>query len=185
VLYASPGQINFQVPSSVPVGSGPQEIQVTKVSTGQILASGLVRIDPVAPGLFTSDATGTGQIAALNEDNSVNGGTHPAKAGTIIQLFGTGEGLVSGAPPDGTPNPNAQVPTDQKPQIVINDTLLNDSDITYSGLAPGYVGLWQINARVPKTAPVGDVPVAVVFKNINSRADGSGNTRTTTIRTTP
>jgi uncharacterized protein (TIGR03437 family) len=187
LFYASPGQINFQVPSSTPVGSTPQEIQVVKASTGQIIASSLVRVDPVSPGLFTSNSTGTGQLAALNEDNTVNDGTHPAKAGSIIQLFGTGMGIVSGAPPDGTPSPNKQLPTDDKPQVFINPVSgpVPDADVLYSGLAPGFVGVWQINARIPKDVPIGDVPVAVVYKGLNTRADQSGATRNTTIRVTP
>jgi uncharacterized protein (TIGR03437 family) len=185
LFYASPSQINFQVPSSTPVGSTPQEIQVVKASTGQIIASSQVRIDPVSPGLFTRDSTGTGPLAVLNQDNTVNSGTNPAKAGSVIQIFGTGMGIVSGAPPDGTPAPNQQLPTDVKPQVFINAGPVPDSDVLYSGLAPGFVGVWQINVRVPKDAPIGDVAVAVVYKGFNSRADQSGATRATTIRTTP
>ncbi|MGI8744113.1 MAG: hypothetical protein ACR2NN_16375 [Bryobacteraceae bacterium] len=187
ILYASPGQINFQIPAAVPVGSAPQEIQVTRVSTGQILASALVRIDPVSPGLFTANSTGTGQLAVRNQDGiTPNDGTHPAKAGSVITLYGTGEGLVSGAPPDGVPNPNMPVSTDEKPMVYINAISgpVPDEDVLYSGLAPGFVGLWQINVRIPKDAPIGDVPVTVVFKNISSRSDQSGS-RNTTIRTTP
>ncbi|MDQ2948117.1 MAG: hypothetical protein M3Y27_19645, partial [Acidobacteriota bacterium] len=185
LLYASPSQINFQVPSGTPVGSAPQEIQVVKASTGQVLASALVRIEEVSPGLFTKDSSGSGQLAALNQDNVPNDGGHPAKAGTIIQLFGTGQGIVSGAPLDGNPAAQTQLPTDEKPSVYINAGQIPPEDVLYSGLAPGFIGLWQINARVPKDVPIGDVPVAVIFKGINSRLDQFGNGRQTTIRTTP
>lgn len=185
LLYASPSQINFQVPSSTPVGSALQEIQIVRASTGQVLASGLVRIDPVSPGLFTSNSTGSGQLAALNQDNVPNDGVHPAKAGSVIQLFGTGPGIVSGAPPDGTPAALTQLPTDEKPNVYINAGQIPPEDVLYSGLAPGFIGLWQINAKVPKDVPIGDVPVAIIFKGINTRLDQFGNGRQTTIRTTP
>lgn len=185
LFYASPEQINFQVPSNTPLGL--QEIQVIKASTGQIIASSQARIDPVAPGLFTANSTGTGPLAVSNQDFSVNSGTNPAKAGSIIHLYGTGMGIVSGAPPDGTPAPQQPVPTDEKPQVFINPTTgpVPDSDVLYSGLAPGFVGVWQIDVRVPKDVPIGDVPVAVVYKGFNTRADQTGAVRATTIRTTP
>ncbi|MDQ6759941.1 MAG: hypothetical protein M3Z32_08765 [Acidobacteriota bacterium] len=187
LLYASPGQINFLVPSSTPVGSSGQEIQVIRASTGQVLASALVRIESVSPGLFTNDSSGSGQLAALNQDNTRNDGGHPAKAGSIIQLFGTGQGIVSGAPADGSPAALTQLPTDEKPKVYINSISgpVPDEDVLYSGLAPGFIGLWQINVKIPKDVPIGDVAVAVIYKGINSRADQFGNARSTTIRTTP
>ena len=140
LLYVSSTQINFQVPSSTPVGSAFQEIQVVRASTGQVLASAPVRIDPVSPGLFTNDSTGAGPLAALNQDNTRNSATNPAKAGTIIQLFGTGQGLVSGAPADGSPAALTQLPTDEKPRVFINAGQVPPEDVLYSGLAPGYIG---------------------------------------------
>ena len=187
LLYASPGQINFQVPSNAPVGSTPVEFQVVKASTGQVLASGLFRIEPVSPGLFTADSTGSGQLAALNQDGTINGPLHPAKAGTYISFFGTGIGPVSGGPPDGAPSPNQPVPSASQPDVYINGVHLAPGDVQYSGLAPGFIGLWQVNAKIPATVPTPDVavPVAILYQGISSRADVLGNARVTTIRTTP
>jgi uncharacterized protein (TIGR03437 family) len=57
--------------------------------------------------------------------------------------------------------------------------------VLYSGLAPGLVGVWQINARVPKNAPPGNVPVVIVFKGVNSNLDQFGDRRLPTISTKP
>ena len=186
LLYVSPGQINFQVPSNAPVGSTPVEFQVVKASTGQILASSLFRIDSVSPGLFTADSSGSGQLAAVNQDGTVNSALHPAKAGTFISLYGTGLGVLAGAPPDGTPATGA-LSTNITPDVFINGTRLEPADINYSGLAPGFIGLWQINAKIPATVPTSGTPVSVVivFNGVNSRLDEFGDGRTTTIRTTP
>ena len=187
VFYASQAQINFQVPNATPVGSTPQEIRVAKTSTGQILASSLVTISAVAPGLFTADSTGSGQLAATNQDGSVNGGTHPAKAGSYITLYGTGVGVVPGGPPDGTPSTGI-INTASAPAVFINASQLASSDVQYSGLAPNFVGVWQINAKVPTTVPPGDVSVVVVYPGFNgviSNLDQYGNRRTTTINVTP
>jgi uncharacterized protein (TIGR03437 family) len=184
-LYVSPGQINFQVPGATPVSDG-QEIQVTRASTGQVLASWLFRIDSVSPGLFTTNATGAGQVFALNQDQSVNDSTHPAKAGSIIQLFGTGQGVIGGMPPDGQPAPlDTLITTPQLPDVFINGFQVPSSDVQFSGLAPGYVGLWQINAKVPANVPPGDVSIFIVTNGINSILDPNGIRHATTIRVTP
>jgi len=52
----------------------------------------------------------------------------------------------------------------------------NFGNVQYSGLAPGYVGLWQINVTIPAGTPAGAVPVRVV---INSTAS---NTVTIAVR---
>jgi uncharacterized protein (TIGR03437 family) len=183
LTYVSPSQINFQVPSATPVG-GYVEFQVVRASTGQVLASWLFRVDAASPGLFTASGTGTGQLLAVNQDGTVNNGANPAKAGTYISLYGTGAGVIAGMPPDGQIAP-AAVPTPQNPQVFINSDFVPASDVEFSGLAPGFVGLWQINVKVPTNVPPGDVIVYVTYDGINSILDPNGIRRTTTIRTTP
>ncbi len=102
LYFVSSNQINFQMPNNAPA-SGLVQIIVTRVSTQQIIASRVVQMSVASPGLFTIPAVGTGQIAALNQDNSVNTTQNPAKVGEIVQLFATGAGNIPGAPPDGKP----------------------------------------------------------------------------------
>ena len=181
LLYVSPSQINFQMPSSTPIGL--DEVQVVQASTGQVLTSGLFNVQATSPALFSVDATGVGQIAAINAaDGTVNSQAHPAKAGTFVSLFGTGEGVVPGAPPDGVA-PTGAVSTTEKPQVYINGpNYLDPGDVNYSGLAPGFVGLWQINAKVPANVPPGPVLVYVLLGGANSLNDPTtGNHISTTI----
>jgi uncharacterized protein (TIGR03437 family) len=185
ILYASSTQINFQVPAATPTG-GLQEIQVVRASTGEVIASWLFRINAVSPALFTVDSSGSGQIAALNQDGSVNNSTHPAKAGSYITLFGTGQGVVKGMPADGHPTPASPLlPANSDLKVFINSDFVPQGDIEFSGLAPGLVGVWQINVKIPANVPPGDVPVFVDLEGINSVLDPSGLRRTTTIRVTP
>jgi uncharacterized protein (TIGR03437 family) len=37
------------------------------------------------------------------------------------------------------------------------------AEVSYAGFAPGYVGLYQFNIVVPKTAPNGDLPITVTL----------------------
>ncbi len=183
MLYASPSQINFQVPGATPVGAL-EEIQVARISTGQVLASWLFQIDAESPGLFTVDGSGSGQIAAFNQDGSVNNGANPAKAGSVVTLYGTGQGAIHGMPPDGQ-GAQGIVETSETPQVFINSGFVSGGDVLFSGLAPGFAGLWQINVKVPSDAPPADVVVFVIYGGVNSILDPNGIRRMTTIRTTP
>jgi uncharacterized protein (TIGR03437 family) len=164
--------------------SGYQEIDVSQVSTGQVFASWLFRIDAESPGLFTVDGSGSGQIAAVNEDGTLNNDAHPAKAGSVVTLYATGQGLISGMPADGAAA-QAILPTPETPQVFINSGYVSPGDVMYSGLAPGFTGLWQINVKVPSNVPPGDVIVFIVYNGINSILDPNGIRRLTTIATTP
>ncbi|MEZ5355156.1 MAG: hypothetical protein R2762_21190 [Bryobacteraceae bacterium] len=170
IYFVSPFQINFLVPKDTS-SNGAAEVLVQQPSTGRVVAATFVNMDVASPGLFTLNSTGTGQLAAINEDGTINGsgtGLSAIERGKVITLFGTGPGKVEGAPPDGTP-PSGAVPTNGLPRVIIGSQFVDPSDILYSGLAPGLVGVWQINVRVPiTTAPSNAVIVAVVFNDIPS-----------------
>jgi uncharacterized protein (TIGR03437 family) len=182
MLYASNNQINFQVPSTISAGSNLVEFDVIKVSTRQTLAAWLFRIESFSPGLFTVDGSGSGQLSAVNQDGSLNDSGHPAKAGTTISLFGTGQGFIPNGPPDGTPASGA-LSTPILPRVLINTV---DATVTYSGLAPGASGEWQINATIPANVPPGAVTVVVLMNDVPSSVDPiTGKIIQTTIRVTP
>ncbi len=171
VFYVSPTQINFMVPSSAPV-SGTVDLEVVRKSTGQVIAAGTLPMERASPALFTVNGAGNGQVAALNQDNTPNSEEKPAARGSIIQLFGTGQGVVPGAPPDGAAA-SGQIPTDAKPRVIINTGFVDEADVVFSGLAPGLVGVWQINVKIPMTAPPAPaVVVAIVHRSIASVVPG-------------
>jgi uncharacterized protein (TIGR03437 family) len=101
-----------------------------------------------SPGLFSANSTGSGQVSALNQDNSVNSASNPAARGEVIQLFGTGQGFVSGAPRDGDVA-TGLIPTSTMPRVFIEPDYVPDDHILYSGLAPNLIGVWQVNVRIP------------------------------------
>ncbi len=151
IYFVGPNQINFLMPNEAPT-TGSATVQVVRASTGQVLGSNTIAVATASPGLFTETATGSGQVAALNQDGSVNGPTHPAPWGTIVAFFGTGVGLVPGAPPDGVAA-TGLTPTATVPQVAIGAGFVPAANVTYSGLAPGLVGVWQVNVKIPNTVP--------------------------------
>jgi uncharacterized protein (TIGR03437 family) len=137
LLYVSPTQINFQIPSSL--DSSPFEYtQASIVVTTAAGSSAPVEI-PVyytSPSLFSDDGSGFGQAAALNVSTdgtvSLNSPMNSAAPGDFISLFGTGFGLQSGSP---------------GPSVILGGSPLQS--LNYAGLAPTLVGVDQINLQIP------------------------------------
>jgi uncharacterized protein (TIGR03437 family) len=167
LFFVSPGQINFQIPTDSPA-SGALDIVVQRRSTGQVLAAGAVQMNEVSPALFTLNATGSGQTAAINQNGTVNSPTNPAQPGTVISLYGTGQGIVAGGPPAGEPA-SGIAETGEKPRVLLNNVALDPENVQFSGLAPGFVGLWQINVLIPATQATGNaIPISVQLRGIPS-----------------
>ena len=179
LYYVYPQQLAFQVPSNAPTG-GTANVTVFRVSTGQVYASSFVRMDVASPAFFTRNQQGNGLVAALNQDNSINDSStapsatpplSPARPGEVVQFFLTGQGVISGMPPDGMP-PSGQVTT--TPGDLFFTINGQQAEVTFSGLAPCCIGLWQINAKVPaNTPPLPNIPVALRYRGISSTQNPS------------
>jgi uncharacterized protein (TIGR03437 family) len=183
LFFVAPGQINFQVPSTIP-DSGNIEVQVLQPSKDQLLGAATVSVELSSPGMFTNDGSGGGQIAALNQDNSRNSSSNPAQKNQVVQLFGTGPGLVPNSPADGT-LVTGLVPTELKPQVWMEASYVAPENVEFSGLAPGLVGVWQINVKIPdKLAPLvpNQVPVFIEYRSRRSLEQGM---KVTTIAVKP
>jgi uncharacterized protein (TIGR03437 family) len=180
IYYIGPGQANFQVPSNSPLGT--DRIAVRTADTGELVAGGSLLVSAAAPGIFTANLTGSGQAAVVNQDGTINSSTNPAPAGSTIQIYGTGQGQVSPAVTDGTAAPSSPlsstvaVPTSNGTACLNNQPSMcvaigsGFGDVKYSGLAPGFIGLWQINVVIPTGTTAGTVPVRVVINGTPSNS---------------
>jgi uncharacterized protein (TIGR03437 family) len=178
-LYAvTPGQINFIVPWGTDPGS-PADVQVIKVSTGQLLAASLVPMNTVSPAVFVTRLVGQGvQLAAvLNQDGTVNDPTHPAKRGDIISIFGTGQGPVTSAPADGDIPKNGTVSATGNLRVVIGTDYTDQipllpgetrKPLEFSGLSPQYPGMWQVNVQIPMSTAPGQTALALQLNSVGS-----------------
>jgi uncharacterized protein (TIGR03437 family) len=177
LVYVQEGKISVIVPYEV---SGRAQTSIRVRYKGQLSNFVVQDVTPATPGIFTFEASGAGQAAALNQNGRYNGpacpegptcATEPAPVGTIISIFVTGGGLVSPLPPTGSVTPG----TPPYPQIVAPVTVkvggvpLDPSDMTYAGPAPTLAaGVMQINFRVPSFARPGPTPVQVNVGNSES-----------------
>ena len=155
LFYVSPLQINLQVPAETAVGTA--RIEVFSDNAVTPTHSGTVTVIATAPGLFTTDASGRGQIAALNLDYSINAdferfpGARPELAGGIVSLYATGIGATNPAVMDGHAAPLTPLAVDPGVTTVTIGGV--NAPVLFSGLAPGFVALWQINVQLPATLP--------------------------------
>lgn len=148
MFYVSPLQINFQMPSEVTSSTA----QVTVVSGNTPGLTATVNADKSVPGVFTFTPGGAGQAAVLNEDFSQNSNGNAAKAGSVIQIFATGLGATNPAAATGQTGATSEPlnRTAIQPEVTIDGA---SADVLFSGLAPGFVGLYQLNVRVPTIVP--------------------------------
>ena len=166
--FVSPEQINALIPFEV---SGQVNLQVV---TGPGGAGNVVPINLSlsSPGLFSVSTDGQGQGIIQNSDNpptfaapvgSVAGASsRPARRNDVIVIYASGLGLVTPALPSGLFPAMAGTTLRRlvNPlQVRIGGQL---ATVEFEGLSPDYVGLYQVNVRIPASAPLGDaVPVQI------------------------
>jgi uncharacterized protein (TIGR03437 family) len=129
VLYASPEQWNVIVPYELE-GATTATVRMSNSKTWT------VAVTPVAPGIFTLDATGIGRGAVLNQDNSVNSPDKAAATGTVIQIFATGGGQSNPVSTTGSITPLTGGGLNRLPvKVFFADT---EATVTFAGPAPGF-----------------------------------------------
>lgn len=157
LLYVSSAQVNCIVPYGV---SGRQATQVVIAVNSVISNPALLAVSGSAPGIFTTDLSGQGQAAVLNQDNTVNSARNPASRNTVLQIYATGAGQttpesVDGAFTGGTP-PSQALPV----RVSVGGM---DATWLYAGAAPLEVaGMMQVNVLIPRQVTPGNaVPVTL------------------------
>jgi uncharacterized protein (TIGR03437 family) len=104
-----------------------------------------------APGLHAKipvAAASPGIFAVLNQDFSLNTEASPAGRGSVVMVFGTGGGNSAAARIGGM-----------------------DADVHYSGPAPGFEGVMQVNVAVPEQLQPGTHPILLRVANFVSQPD--------------
>jgi uncharacterized protein (TIGR03437 family) len=155
-------QISVQVPYSTATGPGAALVEV--FDYGQSV--GTARIDSYDedPGIFTYQ--GSYAVALLYPDYSLLGPSNPAYPGDNLILYTTGLGPLSINLRDGYGAPSNPLANTQDPfQVLIAG---EPCKVFFSGLAPGFVGLYQINLQLPSDLPRGNLDVQISSPYANS-----------------
>ncbi|HYM06898.1 MAG TPA: hypothetical protein VEU11_10090, partial [Terriglobales bacterium] len=160
LLYASPTQINAQVPFEAVPGKGAAVVS----TAGRSSSPSVMSIQPAAPGLFVLSQN---RAAVQNQDGSINDAKHPAPQGSIVAAYLTGLGPVNPSGQTGEAAPSRPLTHVTLPVTVLLGG--KQADVLFAGLSPGYVGLFQVNFRVPQLA-VGSYALTVT---VNGSASNS------------
>ncbi|MEX2301384.1 MAG: carboxypeptidase regulatory-like domain-containing protein [Bryobacterales bacterium] len=169
LFFVGSGQINVQVP--VELAGAVNALVLVLVQRGQSASVPIsVAAAAAGPGLFTLGAGPA--LVALNQDGTVNGVSNGAARGSIITLFGTGQGLAS--PPLATGQPAGAQPLSE---VVAPVTVMiggQIAEVKFAGMAPGFAGLLQINAVIPAGASGGqNTPVEVIIGGVATGQNGT------------
>ena len=156
LLYVSPGQINAQMLFG---SSGPASVQVhTSSGISDVFVK---QIDSAAPALFGVTGPSDQRFAAIfRENNTLSTLSNPLRPNETAVAYLTGGGdvlpfAVAGQPASST----VLTQTANPPTVDIGGVT---ADILFSGLTPGFVGLYQINFRLPGFVPRGlEVPLTI------------------------
>jgi uncharacterized protein (TIGR03437 family) len=171
LFFVSPTQVNFQVQAFTLTGPGVTSLTLTQ---GALTTTITVQLKPFAPALFTTNAGGTGQAStliagttSLAAPTGAFPGSRPAKVGEFLSIYATGLGDISNRPSVGSASPSSPLAsTLTTPEVTIGGV---PGTVIFSGLAPGFVGLYQVNVQVPVGAPIGpDIPVVVTIGGVPS-----------------
>ena len=165
LFFVDAAQVNLQVPWEL---AGESQAALTATLNGLAGDPQTVQLAPYAPAIFTTNAAGTGQGAILDQFYQLVDASNPAKPGaTVLQIFCTGLGAVSDQPPTGSPASLTQLSqTTATPTVTVASVA---ASVSFSGLAPGFVGLYQVNAQVPAgIAASSAVPVVISMNGVAS-----------------
>jgi uncharacterized protein (TIGR03437 family) len=159
LLYVTPTQVNFQVPWETALGSGTVTVNVNGGASNSITVSVL----GAAPGLFS---TSSGHAVVQNSDFTLNDPGNPAKVGSTIVAYLSGSGPVDTPVADGAVTPlGPLVSSTSQSSATIGSS---PAQVAFAGLAPGFVGLVQVNIVVPSDLQTGDYPLAITIGNETS-----------------
>ncbi|MBZ5611966.1 MAG: SMP-30/gluconolactonase/LRE family protein [Acidobacteriia bacterium] len=162
ILAVTRTQVNFQVPWETELGTATVAVTVNGLTSGTLA----VPVLAASPGIF-SDASG--RAAVQNSDYTANSPSNAAQAGGRIIAYLTGCGPVNASIADGAAaaySPLAEAMSQS------NATIGGvPAQVEFTGLAPGFVGLVQMNIVVPQGLASGDYPLVV---SIHGQSSNSG-----------
>ena len=164
LIYSSAAQVSVIVPYEI-AGSPTTSMQVQYQGTPSNRIT-LPVLDSL-PGIFTMNASGSGQGAILNQDMTINSSQNGADPGSVVSIYATGGGQTD------PPSADGSIATDARPaHLSVKVQIAGEASVvSYAGAAPGEPsGVLQVNARVPTDVPRGtNVPVVITVGTVASQ----------------
>lgn len=173
LLMTSPGQVNAQIPPEM--AAGRYSVVVRAIEQKAASAAYSLTVSKYAPAVFVDPQTG--QAAIFHSDGRPVTKEHPARRDERLVIYATGLGLTKGGRvTGGMPAPQSPLAVSQEVEVFFGRTDYKQSEmiVEWAGLAPGFVGLSQINIYVPGDHMRGQaLPVTVRVAGVSSPQTGS------------
>lgn len=162
LFFVSSGQVNAQAPFELPTGT----VMVRVRRGSESSAEQPVQVAAVSPGIFPFGNSGAILHAATFQLVTES---DPARPGEFLLIFCTGLGAVQPSVPSGQRAPSMEplARTVSTPLVNIASPAM-PAQVTFSGLAPGFVGLYQVNVQVPAGVPAGPQPLQIIINGVPS-----------------
>ncbi len=160
LLMTSPQQINAQIPPEV--AAGRLQMVVRSIDHKAAAQAQQVTVAKYAPAIFVD--TVSKQAAIFHDDGRLVNKNAPAGRDQRLVIYATGLGATKGAKiAAGIPAPSDRLAVTDPVQVFFGDPNYRESEmlVEWSGLTPGFVGLYQINVYVPWYRMRGDLPVTL------------------------
>jgi uncharacterized protein (TIGR03437 family) len=143
LYYVSPTQINFLIPCLLKPGE--TDLQITL--DGHAGPAIRIKLLDTAPALYQLDET---TVIATRPDGALIDNDAPAGAGEVIILYATGLGPTEPEAVYGElPARAAPIKRLSDFQVLLNGSAVDASRVLYTGVAPGFAGLYQVNLWLP------------------------------------
>jgi uncharacterized protein (TIGR03437 family) len=139
LVSTSSGQIQIQVPGDLPAG----------ISSVVVSVAGAMSNTLSVDTWTTTPAI----LAVVRADGSLVAAGNAPQANEYITIYAIGLGAVTpDVPLGGDTSASALATTIITPQLSLGSSSIT---VAFSGLAPGFVGLYQVNAQMPSVLPQG------------------------------
>ena len=164
LFYVSPSQINLQIPWEL-AGQSQADVVVTTGIGSSTAAK--INISDTAPAIFTANGSGNGQGVVVDVRGQIALAATPVARGEYILIYCLELGAVANRPSTGVAVVDASSPTLVTPIVTIADVQIRAS---FAGLAPGFAGVYQVNAQVlPGITPGPALPLTVRINGAESQ----------------
>jgi uncharacterized protein (TIGR03437 family) len=171
LLMTSSGQINAQIP--VEVAAGRYQMVIRSIDRKAASVPVQVTVAKYAPAVFTDPETKEALVFRQNGQRVTK--DNPARRDESLMFFASGLGVTKNRVASGTPAPSTPLAETDEVQVFFGDARYSQSEmiVDWAGLVPGFVGLYQINIRVPGDRMRGnDLPVTLRIGGVDSQKTG-------------
>lgn len=170
IHFVSSGQVNVEVPWEL---AGQTSATVWLTIAGVSSNNQTIQLQNATPAGFVYTETSSGRLlaAALDANYNLIGTGNPAARGQYILLYANALGPLDHTPATGEPAPGTEpLARLQNPgQLSVTIGSRPAPPVYFAGLAPGIVGLYQVNVQVPQDAPSGYQPVILTVAGVASQ----------------